>query len=161
MTTPASARRFTSTSPARPRGSRLPMICRSSRRVQNESMFVSRAQRGALHAAPRPGNATGLQPAEPIVALILPIAAGVMIENGEADDVLGILEAELGRNAHAQRKAVFRRQDFAVVAERQLRLRVQRGGHVDRAGIALRAGEMHVARAGVGADPTQELAQGG
>src|SRR5262245_19802009 len=39
--------------------------------------------------------------AEPVVALILPIAAGVIVEHGQSDHVLGVLEAELGRNANA------------------------------------------------------------
>src|SRR6266550_2970172 len=37
---------------------------------------------------------------------------------------------------------------------------MQRGGHIDRAGVPLSAGEMHVFRLHVGTDSTQELTQG-
>src|SRR5712691_2102139 len=77
-------------------------------------------------------GARQLQPAEPVVALVLPIAAEIFVGDGELDYVLGVLEAELGGDADAQREAEAARQDFAVEPHRQLRLRMQRGRHVDR-----------------------------
>src|SRR5262245_33019434 len=55
--------------------------------------------------------------AKPVVPLILPVTAGIVVEDSEPDDMLGVFEAELGRNAHAHVKDVFRRQDFSVVLE--------------------------------------------
>src|SRR5215216_7230238 len=100
-----------------------------------------------------------LKPAEPVVALILPVTAGVVIEDRERDDVLGVLEAEFRRHPHLHRKSVFLRQNLAVELEGHLRLRMQRSRHVDRGGIALGADEMHVIRPRVGADALEEVAQ--
>jgi hypothetical protein len=59
--------------------------------------------------------------------------------------MLGVFEAELGRNAHPQGKAIFQRQDFSVVLEGQLRLWMKRRRHIDGAGIALaKASELPV-----------------
>src|SRR5947207_1035673 len=60
--------------------------------------------------------------AKPVVALILPITAGVVVEDSKPDDVLGVFAAEFGRNAHAHREAEFGRQDLIVELERHLRL---------------------------------------
>src|SRR5580658_716944 len=84
-------------------------------------------------------RARPLLPAEPVIALVLPIAAGVVVLHPHGGDVFGILEAELGRNADLDRKTVGARQDLAIEFERQLRLRMQRGRHVDRIRIALGA----------------------
>src|SRR3954451_2031454 len=69
--------------------------------------------------------------AEPVVALVLPVAAEIFVGYGEFHHVLGVLEAELGGHAHLHRESEFARQDLAIEAEGHLRLRVQRGGHVD------------------------------
>ena len=42
-------------------------------------------------------NFRGSLPAEPVVALVLPIAAGVVVLHPHGGDVFGVLEAELGR----------------------------------------------------------------
>src|ERR1039458_9207884 len=97
--------------------------------------------------------------AKPVVTLILPVTAGVVVEDSEPDDVLGVFETELSRNAHAHGKAIFRRQDFSVVLEGQLRLRMQRRRHIDGAGIALGANEMHILCPRVGANPAEEFAE--
>src|SRR5215216_7182387 len=97
--------------------------------------------------------------AKPVVTLILPVAAGVVVEHDKPDDVLRIFEAELGRNAHAHGKAVFRRQDLSIVLEGQLRLRMQGRGHIDGAGIAFGAGEVHILCRRVGANPAEEFAE--
>src|SRR5262245_56248260 len=97
--------------------------------------------------------------AKPVVPLILPVTAGIVVEDSEPDDMLGVFEAELGRNAHAHGKAVFRRQDFSVVLEGQLCLWMQRRRHIDGAGIALGANEMHILCPRVGANPAEEFAE--
>jgi hypothetical protein len=63
------------------------------------------------------GGLSGSKAAKPIVAFIFPVAAGAIIEYDKPDHVLRIFEAELGRNAHADGKAVFRRQDLSIVLE--------------------------------------------
>src|SRR6516165_5960504 len=72
-----------------------------------------------------------LHPAEPVVALIFPVAAEIFVGDGEFHHVFGVLEAEFGRHAHLHGKPVFTRQDVAIKAECHLRLRMQRGRHVD------------------------------
>src|SRR5262249_21692149 len=112
----------------------------------------------ALHAALRPGHeASPSTPAEPVVALLLPVAGVPVVDDGELHHVLRVLEAELGRDAYLHREAVLARQDFPVEAERHLGLRVQRSRHVDRGGIALGTAEPDVLGAGVDADPAQEF----
>src|SRR5262245_16102491 len=83
----------------------------------------------------------GSNPAEPVVALLLPVAGIPVVDHGHFHHVLRILEAELGRDANLHRETVLARQDRAVELERHLGLRVQRSGHVDRGGIALGAAE--------------------
>src|SRR5262249_1625433 len=53
----------------------------------------------------------GLKPAVPVVALVLPVAARVVVLHVHRDDVLWVLEAELGRHAALHREAVLARQD--------------------------------------------------
>src|ERR1043166_8912298 len=73
-----------------------------------------------------------LQPAEPVVALVFPVAANVLVDHRKLDHVFRILKAELCRDADAQRETEAARQDLAVELHRQLSLRVERGRHVDR-----------------------------
>src|SRR6266702_6979913 len=80
-----------------------------------------------------------LKPAEPVVALVLPIAAGVIVLHPHGSDVFRIFKAELGWNADLDRKAVGGRQGLVIEFERQLGLRMQRGRHVDGIGVTLRA----------------------
>src|SRR5436190_17343247 len=47
-----------------------------------------------------------LKPAEPVVALLLPVARIPVIDHRHVHHVLGVLEAELGRDAHLHREAV-------------------------------------------------------
>ena len=58
-----------------------------------------------------------LKPAEPVVALVLPVAAGVVVLHVHRGDVLRVLEAELGRHAALHREAVLARQDLVVELE--------------------------------------------
>src|SRR5262249_61499921 len=88
---------------------------------------------------------------EPVIALILPVAARIVVEHGQADYVLGVFEAELGRDTDAQGKAEARRQRLSVEGERHLRLWVQRRRHIDRARIAFRTHKVHVLGIAVGA----------
>src|SRR5262245_6249736 len=64
--------------------------------------------------------------AEPVVALILPVAPRIIVEHGQSDDVLGVFEAELGRDADAQGKPETRRQRLPIKGQRHLGLRMQR-----------------------------------
>src|SRR5215831_9645322 len=98
-------------------------------------------------------------PAEPVVALLFPIAGIPVVDDRHLHDVLGVLEPELGRDAHLHGEAVLRRQNLAVELEGHLRLRVQRGRHVDRGVIALGAAEPDIFGGEVGADPAQEFGQ--
>src|SRR5262252_6811014 len=104
-------------------------------------------------------NSMRSRSAEPVVAAVLPVAATVLVEDGHRDDVLGVLEAELGRHADLDRESVFAWQDLAVELECHLRLRMQRGRHVDRVRVALGADEVDVLGGEVGADALEEAAQ--
>ena len=95
-------------------------------------------------------SSESLLPAEPVVALVLPIAAGVVVLYPHGGDVFGVLEAELGGDADLDRKAVGARQDLVIELERQLRLWMQRGRHVDGVGTAFGALEPDIFGAGVG-----------
>src|SRR5215203_3410371 len=100
-----------------------------------------------------------LEPTEPVVALILPVAAGIVVLHVDRGDVLRILEAELGRDAALHREAVLARQYLVVEPERELGLRMQRARHVDGVGIALGTLKPDIFGAGVGAEPLEEFAQ--
>src|SRR5215210_2685650 len=52
--------------------------------------------------------------AEPVIALVLPVAAEIFIGDGHLHHVLRILEAELGRHAYFHGEAVLVRQDLTV-----------------------------------------------
>src|SRR5258706_2201656 len=95
-------------------------------------------------------------PAEPIVAVILPEAAGERIGHLDRGDVLRVLEPELGRYPELHREAVLARQNLVAEAQRELGLRMQRRRHVEAGGIAVGAFEGDVAGAPVGADPRQK-----
>src|SRR3954471_22967168 len=97
--------------------------------------------------------------AKPVVALVFPVAAGIFVGDENGGDVLGVLEAELGGDAQLHRVAELRRQQLVGELERELRLRVQRGGHVDRAVVIVRALEADVLRGGVGADAREEVGE--
>src|SRR5437588_121559 len=98
-------------------------------------------------------------PAEPVISLVFPVAAGVGIRDVDRHDVLGILESELGRDPQLHGEAVLRRQDLVGEAEREQGLRVQRRRHVDARVVVVRALEAHVLRAQVGSDLLQERAE--
>ena len=55
-----------------------------------------------------------LETAEPVVALVLPIAAGVVVLHPHRGDVFRVFEAKLGGNADFDREAVGARQDLVV-----------------------------------------------
>ena len=57
--------------------------------------------------------------AEPVVALVLPIAAGVVVLHPHRGDVFRVLEAELGGDADLDREAVGARQGLVVEFQRQ------------------------------------------
>src|ERR1700724_3117091 len=105
------------------------------------------------------GTEHALKPAEPVVAAVFPIAAEILVGHVHGDDVLGVLEAELGRDADLLREAVLSRQCLVQELEGHLGLRMQRGRHVDRVGVALRALEPDVFGARVGADALEEIGQ--
>src|SRR5205809_8115012 len=75
--------------------------------------------------------AGGSGAAEPVVALVLPRAARVLVGDEERGDVLGVLEAQLGGHAQLHGEAVSRRQDLVAVAQGEPPPRVQGVGHVD------------------------------
>src|SRR5207249_1620398 len=75
--------------------------------------------------------AGGSGAAEPVVALVLPIAARVLVGDEDRGDVLGVFEAQLGGHAQLHGEAVLRRQDLVGEAQGEQRLRVQGGRHVD------------------------------
>src|ERR1022692_2643593 len=116
--------------------------------------FVAGA-RAARFAKTRNGGRRSAA-AEPIVAAAFPVAAEVLVHHVDGHDVLGVLEAELGRHPHLHREPVLARQDLVVELERHLGLRMQRGGHVDRGRIALGALEPDIWGAQVGADALEE-----
>src|SRR5947208_11931177 len=95
--------------------------------------------------------------AEPVVALVLPIAARVLVGDEDRGDVLGVLEAQLGGHAQLHGEAVLRRQDLVGVAQGEKRLRVQGGRHVDAGRVIVGALEADVLRRGIGAHALQKI----
>src|SRR5215469_8838367 len=95
--------------------------------------------------------------AEPVVALVLPIAARVLVRDFDGNDVLRILVAELGRHAQLHRKAVFGWQHVAVVREREQCLRVQRSWHVDAGPVVVRATQRYIFRARIRTRTPQKI----
>jgi|HubBroStandDraft_6_1064221.scaffolds.fasta_scaffold261436_3 hypothetical protein len=57
------------------------------------------------------------EPAEPVVTLVFPIAAGVVILHIERGDIFWILEPELGRDADLDREPVGLRQGLVIEFE--------------------------------------------
>src|SRR3989441_3860885 len=97
--------------------------------------------------------------AEPVVALVLPIAARVLVGDEDRGDMLGVLEAQLGGHAQLHGEAVLRRQDLVGEAEGEQRLRVQGGRHVDAGRVIVGAPEADVLRRGIGAHALQEIGE--
>src|ERR1700728_9908 len=129
--------------------------CPACRTCSNRRLKLSR--RSCASTATR--NSRQSEPAEPVVTLVLPIAAGVVVLHPHGGDVFRILEAELRGNPDFDREAVGARQGLVIELERQLRLRVERRRHVDRVRIALGALEPDIFGAGVGADALEEIGQ--
>src|ERR1700739_101518 len=94
----------------------------------------------AIWQAHAPSNAS-----EPIIALVLPVAAGILVGDLNRLQVLGALEAELSGDAKPQRRAPLRRQRFFLEIECQNGLWLQRARHVDAGRIAIKAFEIDVA----------------
>src|ERR1700724_1765973 len=81
------------------------------------------------------GTEHALKPAEPVVAAVFPIAAEILVGHVHRDHVLRVLEAELGGYADLHRETELARQCLVGEFEAHLRLRMQRGRHVDRGRI--------------------------
>src|SRR5690349_15473955 len=97
--------------------------------------------------------------AVPVIALIFPIAARIVVGHENRRDMPRVLEAQFGRYTQLERVAVLRRQRVAAEVECELGLRMQRGGHVEARVIVIRAFEADIASARVGADALQEGAK--
>src|SRR5712671_411530 len=97
-----------------------------------------------------------LEPAEPVVALVFPIAARVGIGDEDRSDVLRVLEAQLGRHAQLQGVAIFGRQRLGAEVQGQLRLWMQCRCHVQARVVAVGTLEADVLRSGVGPDAFEE-----
>src|SRR5260221_11966004 len=95
-------------------------------------------------------------PRKPVVAAVLPEAAGEAVGHEYRRDPLRILEPELGRDAKLERIAVARRQDLVGNFEGEKGLRVQRRRHVDAGVISVGALEADIFRRQVRADALQE-----
>src|SRR5258707_15057045 len=119
-----------------------------------ESAGPTAMRTAALAFPTAPSNAS-----EPVIALGLPVAAGILVGDLNRLQVLGVLEAELGGDAKPQRCAPLRRQRLFLEIERQNGLRLQRAGHVDAGRIAIEAFEIDVAGRKVGADAAEKRAQ--
>src|SRR5262249_18157573 len=97
---------------------------------------------------------------KPVVASVLPESPGEPVGHVQGRDPFGILEPELGGNPQLERIAVFRPENLVGDLERQQRLRVQGGRHVDARIVTVGAFEADILRAEVGADPLEEGAEG-
>src|ERR1700739_1197851 len=91
----------------------------------------------AIWQAHAPSNAS-----EPVIALVLPVAAGILVGDLNRLQVLGALEAELGGDAKPQRCAPLRLERLFLEIKRQNGLRLKRAGHVDAGRIAIEAFEI-------------------
>jgi hypothetical protein len=63
------------------------------------------------------GGPFSSESAEPVVAVSLPVAPGVVVADLDLADVLGVLKTELGRDAQLHRKSVLARQHAVVEPE--------------------------------------------
>src|ERR1700704_4077693 len=154
----------------RPRRLRWPALWRGAFRARITRRFRARATArcwsnpmlcwqkwASFWPAGRIELAGGSGAAEPVVALVLPIAARVLVRDEDRGDVLGVLEAQLGRHAQLHGEAVLRRQDLVSEAQGEQRLRVQGGRHVDAGRVIVGALEADVLRRGIGAHALQEI----
>src|SRR2546427_4587355 len=103
--------------------------------------------------------AGGSGAAEPVVALVLPIAARVLVGDEDRGDVLGVFEAQLGGHAQLHGEAVLRRQDLVGEAQGEQRLRVQGGRHVDAGRVIVGALEADVLCRDIGAHALEEIGE--
>src|SRR5258708_17820229 len=94
----------------------------------HDNLLAARAD-----AAPRAGE--DLDPAEPVEAAILEIAAWILVGHLDGGDPLRVLETELRRGTQPQRKPERIRDRLPGIFRRQDRLWMQRRRHVDRAVI--------------------------
>src|ERR1700761_1058139 len=94
----------------------------------------------AIWQAHAPSNAS-----DPVIALVLPVTAGILVGDLNRLQVLGALEAELGGDAKPYRRAPLRHERLFLEIERQDGLRLQRARHVDAGRIAIEAFEIDVA----------------
>ena len=109
--------------------------------------------------AERHGAGKFLKSAEPIVTLVFPITAGIVVLYPHRGHVFWILKTEFGWNADLDRKTVGGGQSLVIEFESQLGLRMQRGRHVDGVGIALGALEPDIFSRRVGTDQFKEVGQ--
>src|SRR5262245_34426224 len=104
-------------------------------------------------------RATVSHAAEPVVSAVFPEPTGKAVCHVHRRYPFRILEAELGRDAQLERISITRRQDLVGDLERQQRLRMQRGYHVDARVVSVRAFEAHIFGGEVGADALEEGAE--
>src|ERR1700724_2285498 len=105
-------------------------------------------------------NSSGLQAIEFRVPLILPVADLLQyMAYFEVREVLCLLVANLGRDAQAQRSAMFAGQRLAVHFVTEQRLRVHGGGHVERLVIVIRTFDGDETGGRVGADCLEEVGE--
>ncbi len=107
------------------------------------------------------GIACPSQPREPVVAVVLPVAGGELVGDADLRHELRLLEAELGRDLHAHRRAELRRDRLVGVGEAEDGLRVQRRRQVDAGLVGDRvvAMESDVAGGEIRARALEERAQ--
>src|SRR5438309_10302013 len=154
----------------KPRRRRWPALWRGAFRARITRRFRARATArcwsnptrcwrkwASFWPAGRIEPAGGSGAAEPVVALVLPIAARVFVGDEARGDVLGVFEAQLGGHAQLHGEAVLRRQDLVGEAQGEQRLRVQGGRHVDAGRVIVGALEADVLRRDIGAHALQKI----
>jgi hypothetical protein len=107
-------------------------------------------------ASPRIGRTRPAGAVKPIVPVILPKTARVIVCNAERDDEFGVLEAQFRWNPDLHRIAEFARQYLIGKGESHDRLRVQRRRHVDARVISVSADEPDIFRGEIGSDPLEK-----
>src|SRR5580698_641702 len=90
----------------------------------------ARLRRSRTPIMTQPDGGNPLQPAEPIIPVILPEPAWIDVDNLHRHDIFWVLKSKLRRDPYLDRKPVSSRQHLIAEPQCDLGLRMQRCRHV-------------------------------